>query len=132
MDKTNKAFTMMEIIVVIVIIGILAGFGIPKYTRAIDRAKERDAATNLRIIRSALILYQQQDGAFPAVGFLGTIGAINNTLGLAIIENNITYTCVAAAGLRCRAAVTGGAWELYIDDPFTAEPYCGVPTCPTL
>jgi len=53
----KKAFTMVELIVVMVIIGIMAGFGIPNFTKSINRSRARDAILNLNVIHSSDVLY---------------------------------------------------------------------------
>ncbi len=52
----RKAFTLVEILVVLVVIGILIGLILPNTLRAIRQAQIRECASNIRSINSALQL----------------------------------------------------------------------------
>jgi len=58
-------FTLIELIMVIVIIGILAAIAIPSMKRNYTIAKESVAQSNLRIISSALENYSTVNGNYP-------------------------------------------------------------------
>ena len=62
----RKAFTLIEMLVVISIIGILAGIAIPIYKTAMVNAKMHGAMSNARQIGMALRMYaNDNDGAYP-------------------------------------------------------------------
>lgn len=134
MNKARKAFTLMEVVIVIVIIGIIAAFGLPNYAKSVARANEKEAAANLRIIASALQVYQAQTGGWPPAGDLTNINNINQNLGISIIPNNMSYSCsdIAGANLQCNADSPSG-WQLEIETTTpTFEPYCSGGSCPSL
>jgi general secretion pathway protein G len=55
-----QGFTLVEILIVVVILGILAAIVIPQFTSASESAKTSSLKTQLQTIRSQLELYQVQ------------------------------------------------------------------------
>ena len=56
--KAKKGFTLVEILIVVVILGILAAIVIPQFTSASTEAKESALMSNLQSIRSQIELYK--------------------------------------------------------------------------
>ncbi len=56
----NKAFTLVEILIVVIILGILAAIVIPQFTQASNDARESALASDLQMVRSQLELYKVQ------------------------------------------------------------------------
>ena len=95
--KNRKAFTLLEIMVVIIIIGAIAGFAIPNYTKTIERAHLRDAIMQLEAIHAANNLYRSRTGSYwpvPVADF--DLASINDNLGVNIIGNGMDYFCRGA------------------------------------
>ena len=50
----RQGFTLIELLIVLAIIGVLMGIGIPVYTGQLDRAKARATAANMKTIAQAI------------------------------------------------------------------------------
>jgi len=69
--KTNKGgFTLVEILIVVIILGILAAIVIPQFTNASQDARKNSLTSQLQTLRSQIELYklQHQDNAPNLVG----------------------------------------------------------------
>jgi general secretion pathway protein G len=65
MRLSNRGFTLIELMVVIVILGILATFLIPKIMSRPDEARIIKAKNDMKAIESALKLYKLDNGFYP-------------------------------------------------------------------
>ncbi|MFA4990116.1 MAG: prepilin-type N-terminal cleavage/methylation domain-containing protein [Candidatus Omnitrophota bacterium] len=63
--QAGKAFTLIELIIVVVIIGILALIAIPKYFANVEKAKKNAVYASLGIIRQAVLSYYAVYGVYP-------------------------------------------------------------------
>ena len=53
-----KGFTLVEVMVVVIIIGVLAAIGIPQYTKTLEKGKMREAEANLYTMYMAEKMYK--------------------------------------------------------------------------
>lgn len=58
-DK-HSGFTLIEVMIVITLLGIIAGFAIPNYQNSIRKSHERDAISQLTLIKAANDIYRSQ------------------------------------------------------------------------
>ncbi|MDO8886491.1 prepilin-type N-terminal cleavage/methylation domain-containing protein [Candidatus Oleimmundimicrobium sp.] len=65
--KGEKGFTLVELMVVILIIGILVGIAIPVYNQAQAKAKANACKANLRTLDGAIQTYNATTGDYPDV-----------------------------------------------------------------
>lgn len=63
--KCNRGFTLIEIMVVIVILGILAGLIVPRIMGRPDEARQMKAKIQIESIETALKLYKLDNGSYP-------------------------------------------------------------------
>ena len=64
-QHTKYAFTLVEILIVVAILGILAAIVLPTLQGNITEAKEAAAKDNLRILRNVIELYAAQHNGVP-------------------------------------------------------------------
>lgn len=73
--RSRKGFTIVELLIVIVVIGILAAITIVAYNGIQQRARDAQRATDIKTIAKALELYKVQTGNYPVpVGSTGQGG----------------------------------------------------------
>lgn len=68
----QKGFTLIELMVVVVILGILAGIAVPKMFGLSDKSKVQEAPTALKTyetMQGAYIAEQSTTGSFASIGF---------------------------------------------------------------
>ncbi len=63
--SARSAFTLVELLLVLVILGILAAVVIPKFSGRTEQAKEQAARTQLTTFRTALDAYEVDNGGYP-------------------------------------------------------------------
>lgn len=131
----EKSFTLLELVVVIVIIGILATLGFSQYYPLRERALDKEAEANLRLILAAERIWRMEDNSNDYYDS----GAVNPQAILNINQNlrlflpaapnrNWDYTAVAdniADPNTCciqatRTGSDGRSW--HIRSPTTAIP----------
>lgn len=64
--RTQGGFTLIEIMVVVVIIGILAGVVVPRIMDNPDKARVAKAKNDVRTIKGALDLYKLDNFSYPS------------------------------------------------------------------
>jgi len=64
-SKWNEAFTLVELMLVVVIIGILAGVVLPKLVGSQERAKIEATRGQIRIFETAIDIYHLEVGKAP-------------------------------------------------------------------
>ncbi len=92
--KTKAGFTLVEILIVVVILGILAAIVIPQFTQASTEARENSLRANLQTMRSQIELYKiQHNDTLP-----GTVAGVT-------FENAMEeYTLITGASCLQSAA----------------------------
>jgi len=66
MYRARPAFTLVEILIVVIILGILAGIVIPNITSMTTVARETNLKENLSKIRAQLQVYRNHHNGFPS------------------------------------------------------------------
>jgi len=64
--KDQKGFTLVELAIVIVIIGVLASFGVPRFRDAVERSKAGEAMNYLSAVRASQERYHAREATYAA------------------------------------------------------------------
>ena len=136
MNRTKRGFTLVEILIVVIILGILAAIVIPQFTNASSSAKVSSVQSTLQSIRSQIELYKIQHNDTPPnltsatgwaylTGPTDTTGNTSTTVGGVFVNGpylqqvpsnqlngNTTITNVVAAGAGWYYTVNGGTYTL--------------------
>ena len=127
MAVARRAFTLVEVLIVVVILGILAAIVVPNMVTATDTACENSTLTELQKLRNHLGVYFARTGTFPEVDEgSGTWGELVSQAYLSAPPTN------AWVGENGRAIVFGtGPDTVYqsdygwIFDPTTGDVWAG-------
>ncbi len=134
MSKHSRGLTILELLVVVVIIGVLAVMGLVSFTGPKERAVEKEAQANLKLIAAAEKIYRMESGAY--VDCTNT-SSVNDKLVLMIptSDSNWKYrvtgssnTVFLAKGLRTSGQFAGS--KIYcINETLenTTDVGCGAP-----
>ena len=127
--KNQSGFTLIEMLIVVIVLGILAMIIIPQITVSTEDAKLKTMQTNLNTMRNAIELYyHQHNQTYP--------GAVNNTDGVgapadaaaastAFNAQLTTYTEASGKAAGDKATLTAPIYGPYIKtatlptNPFT-------------
>lgn len=65
MERGVRAFTLVELLVVIVILAVVAAIAIPKINNGSAKSKEAQLASNLKLVRQSIQNFYVDTGAYP-------------------------------------------------------------------
>lgn len=99
--KVHKGFTLVELMIVVVIVGILASIGLPAYGNYVLRGKLTEAQTELAAMRVKLEQYYQDNRTYVGGCAAGTVAPLPSG------TKYFTYSCPTLTASAFTAKATG-------------------------
>lgn len=126
MPREIKAITLLEVLAVVVIIGILVALAVPQFASMRERALDKEAKANLKLIQAAEKIYRMEIGVFwpkDAGTSPADTQSLNTELRLDLSLTNWAYQAIftgATTTLDAQAVRNNppAGWErtFYIDE----------------
>jgi prepilin-type N-terminal cleavage/methylation domain-containing protein len=88
----KKGFTLIELMIVVVIIGILAAIAIPKFSSVKDQAEQVACQSNMRSLGSAEAMYYGRFNAYGSVADLAASFVMENATDMECPTSDAAYT----------------------------------------
>ena len=101
-DTREAGFTLLELLIVVIIVGILASVAIPQFTRATDRTREAEGRNALDSVLTAESAYYQDRGTFT--GLLSEL-----LVNIPVMTNWTPPAFSGVTGVVCTVQVNGNA-----------------------
>ncbi len=119
--RKSKGFTLIELMIVVVIIGILAALAIPRFMKATTKSKQSEAKQILKQIYVMERAYRQEKDVYAENGASASAGGQFTTIGVEIMTNaRYTYSIVADSN-TFTATATGNLDDDATDDVWTID-----------
>lgn len=97
----SKGFSLIELMIVVVIIGILAAVGLPSYKRHIQQSKVTEGISELATMRVKLEQYFQDNRTYESACDAGNLAAPSSGL------KNFAITCPTLTASTYKIVATG-------------------------
>ena len=125
--KDTRGFTLVELMITIVIVGVLASVAIPLYQANVKRAKGAEADATMGSIRTALRVHYAENSAYPIEAAYVAVTTLTNTIDIDSTDMvgkyfpATTYTYISAGGISYTIRATGSGASAGINRQMTSD-----------
>ena len=121
--RTRKAFTLVEILIVVVILGILAAIVVPQFTNATQDAQQGNLRAQIKELQNQIELFKARTNSYPTMSEMTSDPQLPANANMhdgwgALIDGGYIkkapHNPAAPTTDQCKVSATGGAgfgWE---------------------
>lgn len=113
--SSEKGFSLIELLIVVVIIGIIAALAVPAFQRGIIAAENRNVFATMRTMNSSQAMFYSQNQRFARLGELNNISSnsLGTIVGVRMFRNKFTFEMspVTPTDAELRGGYTIGAYR---------------------
>lgn len=126
--RGKSGYTLVELIVVVLIVGILASFGVPQYLKTVESGKADDAVAVVNMLGTTNKMFALDHSGYYAVGGLPTDasdsrgGACQNTACPATVSGNVNACVLVACKYLAAQDWVGKPYSFRACDPTDSSP----------
>lgn len=113
----NRAFSLIEIIIVVTILGVLSALVLPSFQGHVAKAREATAKDNLKVVRTQIELYKLEHGGVPP-GYINGAGAAEALLALQFTATSSETGAVSPSTVPAGIYVNGPYLKKLPINPF--------------
>jgi prepilin-type N-terminal cleavage/methylation domain-containing protein len=107
--SNKNSFTLIEIIVVVIIVGVLAALALPGFGTTKERVLDREAKATLSLLQAAEKIYKMENGAYYASA---VIVDINSNLKVSLPTGGVLNWAYEVTSSQATATRSGRVWTL--------------------
>ena len=100
----KKGFTLVELIMVVIIVGILASIGLTQYNKVVEKGRATESRMMLGTLRGAEVAAKNETGSYVTVDSLGV-----DAPSACVSTHYFSYSCDATSGTCTATRCIGGA-----------------------
>lgn len=98
----RKGFTLLEVLIVVIIIGILAAIALPQYTSTLEKARSAEAVSNIGSLRTSFDRYWYEKSSTAAAYVAATLDTLDVDNPNSDTSAKFTYTLTDSSTLAAK------------------------------
>ncbi|MCK9432714.1 MAG: prepilin-type N-terminal cleavage/methylation domain-containing protein [Candidatus Omnitrophica bacterium] len=101
--SSKRSFTLVELIIVIIIVGILAALGLTQYNQVVEKSRTTEAKVRIGVMRDLAYEYYLNNGDMSGMtdSDVGAVGSCSTAGGYYWYQAWVASTYVSLAAVRC-------------------------------